>query len=95
MNGNGFRAWVARVQAGPAYISVPVGVLFVIGGLLSFLPVLQVWMLPLGLWILSPHVPFARRLTRRMLKWSIRNGFVRIKRVERNDAQDREPPSGA
>ena len=37
---------------------------FVFGGIFSFLPVLGIWMLPLGLVILSVDWPFVRRLRR-------------------------------
>jgi purine-cytosine permease-like protein len=40
------------------------GILFVFGGLFSFLPVLGIWMLPLGLVILSVDWPFVRRRRR-------------------------------
>lgn len=87
---NGF---VARMRAAPSYVSVPVGVALVLGGtVFAFLPVLGVWMAPLGLAILAPNVPIARRLSRRMLRWSIRYGCVRITRVPRAD-QASSPPS--
>ncbi len=38
------------------------GALFVIGGLAGFLPVLGVWMIPVGILILSVDLPLARRL---------------------------------
>jgi len=85
------KGWIARVRAAPRYVSVPIGVFFIFGGLLSFLPVFGLWMLPLGLWILAPNVPVADRVARRMLRWTIRNGFVRIKRVERPDDQEPSP----
>jgi hypothetical protein len=40
------------------------GVLLIIGGIFSFLPVLGVWMLPLGLIILSIDFPMVRRFRR-------------------------------
>lgn len=39
-------------------IRVPLGILFVIGGLLSILPVLGLWMLPLGVLLLAIDLPF-------------------------------------
>ncbi len=49
------------------------GIAFVIGGLLSFLPVLGLWMLPLGLVILSIDMPFVRRWRRRAeVRWGRR-----------------------
>jgi hypothetical protein len=72
---------IARFRDGaPRYVSVPVGVLLIVGGLFGFLPVLGLWMLPMGLAILAPNVPFAGRLLRRLIRFSIRRGLVRIKR---------------
>lgn len=42
-------------------IRIPLGILLVIGGLLAFLPVLGLWMLPLGLLLLSIDLPFLQR----------------------------------
>jgi hypothetical protein len=47
-------------------VRVLLGVVFVFGGLLSFLPVFGIWMLPLGLLILSIDIPIARRIKRRV-----------------------------
>jgi hypothetical protein len=41
-------------------IRFPVAILLVIGGLLSFLPVLGIWMLPLGLLLLAVDLPVLR-----------------------------------
>ncbi len=43
---------------------VAVGILFVVGGVVSFLPLLGVWMLPVGFLILSIDFPKMRRLRR-------------------------------
>ncbi|WP_457796484.1 PGPGW domain-containing protein [Methylocystis sp. S23] len=82
---------VERMRGAPSYVAVPTGLGFVLGGtILAPLPVFGVWMVPLGLAILAPHWPGAERLSRRLhwqhlkfLRWSIRHGFVRVKRVER------------
>lgn len=83
------KGFIGRMRAAPRYVSVPVGLLLIIGGVFSFLPVLGVWMLPIGLAILAPSFPFANRLTRRMLRWSIRRGLLGNRR---NGDQDRSPP---
>jgi hypothetical protein len=44
-----------------------VGVGLILGGLLWFLPVLGLWMLPLGLLVLSDESRRLRRLRRRLL----------------------------
>lgn len=52
---------------------VTVGILFIIGGIFSFLPVLGVWMLPVGLLILSVDFVIVRRWRRRMsVRWGRR-----------------------
>ena len=42
-------------------IRLPVGALFVLGGVFSILPGLGIWMLPLGLLLLAGDVPILRR----------------------------------
>lgn len=44
------------------------------GGILGFLPVLGLWMLPLGVAVLSIDVPPIRRLRRRTMVWWGRSG---------------------
>ena len=60
--------WVAHLRRPSAgWVRLPLGVLLVLGGLLSFLPVLGVWMLPLGLLLLALDVAPLRRPTARMV----------------------------
>ncbi|RDD63937.1 hypothetical protein DRB17_00470 [Ferruginivarius sediminum] len=61
--------WVRRGVAG----------LLILGGLLGFLPVLGVWMLPLGLIILSDEVSWLRRFRRRVHVWLL----ARYRRVRK------------
>lgn len=52
---------------------IGLGVLFIMGGLLSFLPVLGIWMLPVGLLILSIDFVIVRRWRRRLsVRWERR-----------------------
>ena len=44
---------------------VALGVAFVVGGILGFLPILGFWMIPLGLYMLSHDFPRVRRFRRR------------------------------
>lgn len=68
------RWWIVRV---------PLAILLIIGGLLAFLPVLGLWMLPLGLLLLAVDIPVLRpliagsivRLRRRFGVW--RSGWAR------------------
>jgi len=40
------------------WVRIPLGVLLVLGGIFSFLPVLGIWMLPLGLLLLALDLVF-------------------------------------
>lgn len=87
---------IARMRSAPRYVSIPVGVGFIIGGtILAPLPVFGVWMVPVGVAILAPHSRRAHRLSRQFqrwsliaLRWTIRHGFVRVK-----EKTDRETPT--
>ncbi|MCP3399043.1 MULTISPECIES: hypothetical protein [unclassified Bradyrhizobium] len=51
------------------WVRIPSGALLVVGGVLSFLPVLGVWMLPLGLALLAEDVPALRSQRSKVLDW--------------------------
>jgi len=48
---------------------LPAGAFLILGGLMWFLPILGLWMLPLGLMLLSEDIAPLRRATDRMLDW--------------------------
>jgi hypothetical protein len=48
------------------------GTLLIAGGVLGFLPVLGFWMVPLGIFILSLDLHWARRMRRRFVVWLTR-----------------------
>lgn len=51
--------WLSRVRRPEArWVRIPLGVLLVLGGIFSFLPVLGIWMLPLGLLLLAVDLIF-------------------------------------
>lgn len=51
--------WLSRLRRPEArWIRVPLGILLVLGGIFSFLPVLGIWMLPLGLLLLAVDLLF-------------------------------------
>ena len=53
------------------WVRLPVGALFLLGGLLApVVPILGVWMIPLGLLLLAYDVPFLRRPTAHFTIWS-------------------------
>ena len=43
------------------WVRIPIGVLFIVAGFFSFLPVLGLWMLPLGLLLIAYDVPVLRK----------------------------------
>jgi hypothetical protein len=51
------------------WVRIPLAVALVVGGFLSFLPVLGIWMLPLGLVLVARDVPFLQGPMARMLAW--------------------------
>jgi membrane-bound ClpP family serine protease len=57
-------------RPGVRLIRIPLGFLLVVGGIFSFLPVLGIWMLPLGLLLLAIDLPFLRP----PVTWSIVQG---------------------
>jgi hypothetical protein len=67
------QAWVKRIHNFalrlPKPLRILLGVALLVGGLFSFLPILGLWMLPLGFVILSIDIPFVRRWWRRILVW--------------------------
>lgn len=48
---------------------IVLGVLFVVFGVLGFLPILGFWMVPVGLLILSQDLAIVRRWRRRLSVW--------------------------
>lgn len=58
-----FREKVSRL---PKPVRIVVGVLFVLFGLVGFLPILGFWMVPVGLAILSIDIPIVKKLVHRL-----------------------------
>jgi len=88
----------------PTVVRWILGVGFVIGGFLAVLPVFGLWMLPVGLALLSDDVPPLRRLRRRLharvLAWAKnrkrRPRIQRGKRAERLHSRiEAGPKAGA
>ncbi len=74
-----------------SWLRVPLGVLLVLGGLLSILPVLGIWMLPLGLVLLALHVALlsGRRRACSSSNERLWNRFARA--GKRDDSSSRSP----
>lgn len=68
--------WLERLRRPEArLIRIPLGILLVLGGVFSFLPVLGIWMLPLGLLLLAIDLVFLQgpvnlAIVRGTRKWS-------------------------
>jgi hypothetical protein len=67
---------VARILQGlrqpdARWVRIPVGAVCVIGGVFSFLPVLGIWMLPLGLLLIAYDVPVLRQPVGRFTIWGV------------------------
>ena len=56
-------------QPSMIWLRIPAGILLIAGGLLSFLPILGLWMLPLGAILLSDDFRSLRSLRTRFLDW--------------------------
>ncbi len=62
--------WLHRMKNHPNQaFRLTVAILLIIGGLLWFLPILGLWMLPVGLVILFARSPVYWRLRRRYVGW--------------------------
>ena len=63
----GFIGWVRSPSA--RFVRIPLGLILILGGIFSFLPVLGIWMLPLGLLILAIDIRPLRRPVTRAVVW--------------------------
>jgi hypothetical protein len=83
-------AWFeSKLPAGPArfvnwlqrpssrLVRIPLAVLLILGGIFSILPVLGLWMLPLGLLLFAQDVPMLRPPLIRLLAWVERKWLER------------------
>jgi hypothetical protein len=50
-------------------LRIAIGVALILGGIFAILPVFGVWMIPLGLLVLSVDIPRVRRWRRRFAVW--------------------------
>lgn len=58
-----------RIRVVPYHGRTLIGIALLLGGLLWFLPVLGLWMIPLGLLVLSTNFPWARRGYLNIMVW--------------------------
>jgi hypothetical protein len=73
-----FVVWLRKPSSRLARI--PLAILLIASGFFSFLPVLGLWMLPLGLLLIAQDVPMLQKPMSRMLGWIERKWDERIAR---------------
>jgi hypothetical protein len=76
-------------QPSSFWIRMPAGALLICGGLVSFLPIFSLWMLPLGLLLLAEDVPLLRSAISRFLDWVERRypHWLTARRADKPDAK--------
>lgn len=76
-----FISWVR--QPVMVVVRLPLGLILIVGGVLSFLPILGVWMLPLGLMLLAIDFPPLQG----PIAWAILSGWRwwEVRRMRRRD----------
>jgi hypothetical protein len=62
-----FMAWLRRPSS--RLVRFPLAILLIIGGILSFLPILGLWMLPLGLILIAQDIPPLQKPVAQLLGW--------------------------
>ena len=87
--------WLARVRRPEArWVRIPLGILLVFGGIFSFLPVLGIWMLPLGLLLLAVDLMFLQGpVNMAILRGSRRWTSWQRSRRDKKKAQDKNSAS--
>ncbi len=70
-----FVRWLRRPSS--RLVRIPLAILLVVGGVFSFLPILGLWMLPLGLLLIAQDVPFLQKPLAQMLGWIERKWMER------------------
>ena len=73
------------LQRGMHWVRLPIGFFLVLGGIFSFLPVLGLWMLPLGAMLLALDIPLLRPGVVRVSIWS--RLWARRRRHRRTNAE--------
>jgi hypothetical protein len=79
---SGFVRWLREPSF--RWVRIPLGILLIIGGLLSILPILGIWMVPLGALLLAQDIPFLKRPVGRALVWLERQWLKWKRRWQKN-----------
>jgi hypothetical protein len=75
-----FVGWLRKPSS--RFVRIPLAILLIVGGIFGFLPVLGLWMLPLGLLLFAQDVPFLQKPIAQVLGW------VERKWIERQRAKN-------
>ena len=70
-----FVVWLRKPSS--RFVRIPLAILLILGGIFSILPVLGLWMLPLGLLLFAQDVPILQKPMARMLGWIERKWIER------------------
>ena len=70
-----FVGWLRRPSS--RLVRIPMAILLILGGIFSFLPVLGLWMLPLGLVLFAQDVPVLQKPIAKALGWIERKWIAR------------------
>ncbi|MDP1865459.1 hypothetical protein [Bradyrhizobium sp.] len=62
-----FIGWLRKPSS--ILVRIPLAILLMVGGIFSFLPILGLWMLPLGLVLFAQDVPFLQTPMANALGW--------------------------
>ena len=73
--GGRFVRWLREPSS--RWVRIPLAFLLIVGGIFSFLPILGIWMLPLGLLLIAQDVPFLQAPLARALGWIERKWMER------------------
>lgn len=68
-------AWLRKPSS--IFVRIPLGILLILGGIFSILPVLGLWMLPLGLLLIAQDVPFLQKPLAQLMGWMERKWIAR------------------
>lgn len=70
-----FVNWLRRPSS--RLVRFPLAILLIVGGVFSFLPILGLWMLPLGLILIAQDIPPLQKPVARLLGWAERKWLAR------------------
>src|ERR1700730_14567742 len=70
-----FVGWLRKPSS--RLVRIPLAILLIVGGIFSFLPILGLWMLPLGLVLFAQDVPILQKPIAKMLGWIERKWIER------------------